>query len=172
MSLSHIAYVGTNACPFDRAAFGEFVRNAYRLHTSRGVTGAIAYSAFSVFHIIEGHTADVEAVFDQLQRDQHLSNTFLLLREQIVQRRFSRWCLGMTAVPMIFGFEQRVADERAIAELGWGSASRLLVALDRGWLSHGIRSAGAAVWSGPLAMASSGYDNGLLACELAPSSST
>ncbi|CAN5328768.1 hypothetical protein BH10PSE17_BH10PSE17_01410 [soil metagenome] len=166
MPLVHVAYVSSVKSPFDRARFGGFVQTACRLHARLGLTGVSAYSPFSCFHVMEGIAPDVDMAFEQIVQDQRHSNVSRVLRERIRTRRFPTWTLGLTVVPVTFGFEQRIADERAIVELGWGHVSRLLIALERGALAPSIHAVDLAEWVGPLAAAALGYDEGLLASEL------
>ncbi|CAN5304090.1 hypothetical protein BH10PSE17_BH10PSE17_15920 [soil metagenome] len=141
MSLIRLAYASKRNQPFNSGALAAFVQRAYDTHARLGLTGVFAHSGFSCFHVIEGFAGDVVTAFEIFEGDLHHTEVSTVLNRPIARRSFGNWCLGVSAVPSDFGFEQRVDDDRSLADLGWGRASRLLVALERGALSGSLVSA-------------------------------
>lgn len=117
-----------------RAEVGRILASSRRNNEAVGVTGALLFNASCYAQVLEGRMADIEAVFERIQRDPRHDNVVVLSLDPVGERGFSAWSMG---------FAGEVAVDRIDYDaLGGGAAASpherasAVVDLLRGLMRH------------------------------------
>lgn len=94
MALEQLIYVSTAQREMSRAELETLLESAVAFNDARRITGMLLYSEGSFLQIIEGETADMDAVYARISRDPSHHSLMVLDRSAIVERSFSAWHMG------------------------------------------------------------------------------
>jgi len=92
--LIRLIYVSAATVELSSDELVALLEDASRRNAESGISGALLYAAGSFMQILEGDAADVDRVFERLQRDPRHHNVIVLEREPISARSFARWSMA------------------------------------------------------------------------------
>jgi len=129
--LISVAYVSSEAEPFDDARLAELLTHSRAANRARDVTGMLLHRRGRFFQVVEGPEDAVEELFEKIAVDSRHRDIRVLLREDIEVRRFDEWTMGYEPIvepttPPPDGFrdtfddlasEDEEATSRAVHEL-------------------------------------------------------
>ena len=97
MSLEQLMYasrqVGT-----DEAALSAILESARRHNEKTGITGMLFYRDGRFLQVLEGESDLVMATYERIVKDARHNELVLLLRDEIEQRDFKDWSMGLRKV--------------------------------------------------------------------------
>jgi hypothetical protein len=91
--LSSLMYVSTAVPGTDAAAVERILQTAARHNPGRNLTGALLAYAGHFLQVIEGPQADVNALYQRIERDPRHRNVRLLDFGPLARRRFEGWAM-------------------------------------------------------------------------------
>jgi hypothetical protein len=94
MSLKQLAYASAAVAPFDDDSLEALLQVARNRNSARHISGLLLYHQGAFFQILEGGETEVEALFEQIEKDPRHSNSTVILRRDIDQRNFGDWSMG------------------------------------------------------------------------------
>jgi hypothetical protein len=93
-----VAYASAACAPFLGEALGNLLIGARRNNARRQLTGMLLYHQDSFFQVLEGPRAAVTGVYDQISADPRHTKIIKLIEEDIEQRSFADWTMGLGRV--------------------------------------------------------------------------
>jgi FAD-dependent sensor of blue light len=95
--LVRLVYASRAADPIDDALIKAICETASSRNSGQGITGVlVTQQGQELFlQVLEGSRADVNSLYGSIVRDLRHRDVTLLLYEDIEQRRFSNWRMGM-----------------------------------------------------------------------------
>ncbi|MET3999896.1 BLUF domain-containing protein [Marinobacterium sp. MBR-109] len=94
MALEQLIYVSTAVREMSRIELETLLEGAVRFNNAHQLTGMLLYAEGSFLQVIEGETADMDAVFERISRDPQHHSLQVLIRTPISVRSFSAWHMG------------------------------------------------------------------------------
>ena len=94
MSLKQLAYASAAVATFDDESLEALLKLARTNNAARRISGLLLYHQGSFFQILEGEEAQIEALFEHIQKDPRHCNSTVVLRRDIDERNFGDWSMG------------------------------------------------------------------------------
>lgn len=135
-SLIHVVYISSAAPGFQEREIPELLKHARSANAQRGLTGMLLYIGGSFFQVLEGEAESVDAVYAAIGRDKRHRRVTLIIREPIVEREFTEWTMGFSAVDpqeagKLLGENDFFNEATCVKRLDSGRAKTLLTALGK-----------------------------------------
>ena len=93
--LVRLLYVSKAVNPADQKAIESIVGVARDYNISHGITGVLCYGDGVFMQCLEGGRMAVNALYGQIISDSRHQDVVLLRYEEIVERQFSGWTMGL-----------------------------------------------------------------------------
>lgn len=93
--LVRLLYVSKAVNPADQKAIESIVGVAREYNTSHGITGVLCYGDGVFMQCLEGGRDAVNALYAHIIRDKRHQDVVLLRYEEIIERQFSGWTMGL-----------------------------------------------------------------------------
>ncbi len=93
--LVRLLYVSKAVNPADQKAIESIVGVARQYNTGHGLTGVLCYGDGVFMQCLEGGRDAVNALYGHIIRDKRHQDVVLLHYEEIVEREFSGWTMGL-----------------------------------------------------------------------------
>jgi hypothetical protein len=98
MPLYHLIYESRATQPFSDLDLLSLLRHSRGHNAQRGLTGMLLYSPEGRFlQVLEGKKAEVEALYQHINKDARHTACVVLLAGPLVARRFAEWRMGFRA---------------------------------------------------------------------------
>ena len=110
--LIHAIYASSEVSGTSNQEILKFVRQARSANREHDVSGMMLYIGGSFLQLLEGASANVDAVCSKIFRDERAMR--LILREPIEEREFPDWTMGFEAVEPLEA-ERLLGDSRLFA---------------------------------------------------------
>lgn len=94
MALEQLIYVSTAVREMSRHELKTLLEGAVRFNDLHHITGMLLYSDGTFLQVLEGETADMDAVFERITHDPQHHSLQVLIRNPIAMRSFSAWHMG------------------------------------------------------------------------------
>ncbi len=98
------------------AVVNSILQSARSHNQASGVTGILAYGGGIFMQAIEGGRQAISDLYGTLQRDARHKDVVLLHYEEIVERRFSAWTMGLVDVGRVNASVLIKYSERAVLD--------------------------------------------------------
>jgi len=93
--LVRLMYVSRAADPLSTDALGAILRRSRQDNQASGITGLLCLSGGSFLQVLEGGRSQVSALYNRIAADARHRDVVLLSYEEISERRFAGWAMGM-----------------------------------------------------------------------------
>lgn len=93
--LVRLLYVSRAVQPEDQKAVDGILRVGRQYNTDHGITGVLCYGDGVFMQCLEGARTAVNALYAVIMADPRHKDVVLLRYEEIVERRFSGWTMGL-----------------------------------------------------------------------------
>jgi hypothetical protein len=125
--LIELTYVSEPAQEMSFLGLMRLLYHSYLRNTSMGITGALIFENNRFGQVIEGPRAQIEDLWEKIQRDTRHKNIHLIDSRPIDQRSFSKWT-------MVFQGSEEVAKKLpeiavAVENVNFPAEHPLLIAL-------------------------------------------
>jgi len=125
--LIELTYVSEPAQEMSFLGLMRLLYHSYLRNTSMGITGALIFENNRFGQVIEGPRAQIEDLWEKIQKDTRHKNIHLIDSRPIVQRSFSKWT-------MVFQGSEEVAKKLpeiavAVENVNFPAEHPLLIAL-------------------------------------------
>ncbi len=94
MALLRLIYVSAAIRELSDEELDAILDSSVRRNKPEGITGMLLYSKGNFMQVLEGDAAVVDATYERIRKDSRHTQLFLLTREPIAARDFSRWSMG------------------------------------------------------------------------------
>jgi len=94
MALEQLIYVSTAVRKMSRVELEALLESAVRFNNEHHITGMLLYSDGSFLQILEAETADMDEVYERINRDLQHHSLQVLIRNPISSRSFAAWHMG------------------------------------------------------------------------------
>ncbi|UYZ64682.1 BLUF domain-containing protein [Hymenobacter weizhouensis] len=92
--MHHIIYQSAETAPLSDAELRQLLQHWRAYNHSQGITGILLYSEGQFLQIIEGGEAEVQALFERIERNYRHVHVVKLADGPIPQRCFTEWSMG------------------------------------------------------------------------------
>lgn len=96
--LVRLMYASRSTASMDQDALLSILRQARHANLQHGITGALCHADGIFVQVIEGGRAAVNRLFQRISSDRRHSEVTLLTYEEIAERRFAGWSMGLVNV--------------------------------------------------------------------------
>ena len=93
--LVRLLYASRAAEPVTPELLGAILRRSRQNDQASGITGLLCLSGGSFLQVLEGGRAQVSALYNRIAADARHRDVVLLSYEEISERRFAGWAMGM-----------------------------------------------------------------------------
>lgn len=93
--LVRLMYASRAADSVSTDALGAILRRSRQDNQASGITGLLCLSDGSFLQVLEGGRAQVSALYNRIAADARHRDVVLLSYEEISERRFAGWAMGM-----------------------------------------------------------------------------
>ncbi|MBP5989419.1 MAG: BLUF domain-containing protein [Proteobacteria bacterium] len=93
--LVRLMYASRAADSVSTDALGAILRRSRQDNQASGITGLLCLSGGSFLQVLEGGRAQVSALYNRIAADARHRDVVLLSYEEISERRFAGWAMGM-----------------------------------------------------------------------------
>ena len=93
--LVRLMYASRAADSVSTDALGAILRRSRQDNQASGITGLLCLSGGSFLQVLEGGRAQVSALYNRIAADARHRDVVLLSYEEIGERRFAGWAMGM-----------------------------------------------------------------------------
>jgi hypothetical protein len=137
MDLIHCIYASSATLAFDERDMPALLAQSRKKNTELGITGILLYIEGSLFQVLEGRPAAVDAVYSSIGRDPRHSRVTQIIREPIARRSFEDWSMGFASLDReaaadLVGANDFFATASCLQGISAGRAKKLLVAFGAG----------------------------------------
>ena len=98
------------------AAIEAILTQSRQHNPASGITGVLCYGGGIFLQAIEGGRSAVSALYGHIQRDARHKDVVLLHYEEIVERRFGGWTMGLVDVSRVNASVLLKYSERAVLD--------------------------------------------------------
>ena len=77
------------------------LQRARRHNAEHGITGILCYSNNSFMQLLEGSREEVNCLYSEIQRDSHHTNVQLLHYDEITEREYPGWTMGLVDIDQL-----------------------------------------------------------------------
>ena len=95
-SLEQVIYLSKARPELDAVDVRAILGSAQVKNRRRDVTGFLLYSGRHFVQVLEGRTAELDALVKTLESDERHAELHVLVREPIRHRRYGAWAMGFT----------------------------------------------------------------------------
>jgi Sensors of blue-light using FAD len=147
--ITHLIYASVATEDFKTAQLTDLLQQARQTNETLGVTGTLLYSDGSFFQVLEGESAVVEQLYQNIMRDERHEQCTLIIKEPIARRSFGNWSMGFSHVSPeeltnIAGLNDFFHAGSCFTQLDVGRAKKLLAAFAGGsWRTKRAKATGA-----------------------------
>jgi hypothetical protein len=93
--LVRLMYASRAASPMDQEELLAILRQSQAHNPARGITGVLCFSGGLFIQVLEGGRASVNQLYQHISRDARHTELLLLTYEEISERRFANWAMGL-----------------------------------------------------------------------------
>ncbi|MFN3237826.1 MAG: BLUF domain-containing protein [Pseudomonadales bacterium] len=93
-----LTYASSATRPYSEAELAEILRVSRANNARLGVTGLLLYHDGNVMQVLEGEEKNVRQIYDKILRDERHAGCLLLLEEEIEERAFPDWHMGLRTI--------------------------------------------------------------------------
>jgi EAL domain-containing protein (putative c-di-GMP-specific phosphodiesterase class I) len=146
IALSHLIYSSAATQPFDDTEMAQLLRKARANNARLGVTGMLLYENGSFFQILEGNSAAITLLYQNIARDARHTKVVTIIQEPIAKRSFDEWTMGYSRVnpqelDEIVGLNDFFTGSTSFTQINSGRAKKLLAAFRDGrWRSRVVHT--------------------------------
>ena len=105
------------------------LQRARRHNAEHGITGILCYSNNIFMQLLEGSREEVNCLYSEIQRDSHHTNVQLLHYDEITEREYPGWTMGLVDIDQlntsIILKYSKGPDFNPYANSGWMSLAML-----------------------------------------------
>ena len=77
------------------------LQRARRHNAEHGITGILCYSNNIFMQLLEGSREEVNCLYSEIQRDSHHTNVQLLHYDEITEREYPGWTMGLVDIDQL-----------------------------------------------------------------------
>lgn len=137
MSLIHCIYASRASVAMSAADIQDLLERARHKNLARDITGMLLFIEGSFFQVLEGDSAEVDAIYETIARDPRHDRMTQIIREPIAQRSFGEWSMGFASIERadaqgLVGENDFFASAGCLERINPGRARKLLVAFRSG----------------------------------------
>jgi hypothetical protein len=93
--LVRLLYASRAVEPLGTAAMAAILRKSHAHNPSVGITGVLCHSGNIFMQVLEGGRTQVSALYNRIAADPRHHDVVLLTYDEIDERRFAGWSMGM-----------------------------------------------------------------------------
>ena len=93
--LVRLMYASRAALPMDQEELNAILRKSQANNPARGITGVLCFSGGLFLQVLEGGRSNVNQLYQHINRDARHTDVLLLAYEEISERRFANWAMGL-----------------------------------------------------------------------------
>jgi len=93
--LVRLMYASRAALPMDQEELNAILRKSQANNPTRGITGVLCFSGGLFLQVLEGGRSNVNQLYQHISRDARHTDVLLLAYEEISERRFANWAMGL-----------------------------------------------------------------------------
>jgi len=109
MEMIGVVYMSRATRPMSSDDLDRLLLEARTHNAVVGITGVLLYGEGQFFQYLEGHSADVERVYEHIRRSTLHTDLVELEKRKITQRLFRKWFMGFRESPA--SFLQKLSQE-------------------------------------------------------------
>lgn len=98
-SLIQLAYVSSASRLFDEQTLRDILTTARSENPKHSITGMLLYSEGNILQVIEGPSAAINQLIENIKNDTRHSGLIELYKEPISQRHFPSWSMACRELP-------------------------------------------------------------------------
>ena len=137
MNLIHCIYASSATSSFKEGDIPSLLERTRQKNAELGVTGMLLYIEGSLFQILEGDAAAVDALYATICNDPRHARVTQIIREPIARRSFDDWSMGFNSIGRdeaaeFIGANDFFASATCLERISAGRAKKLLVAFAAG----------------------------------------
>ncbi len=93
--LVRLMYASRAVEPMSTAALAAILRRSHTHNPGAGITGVLCHSGNIFMQVLEGGRSQVSALYNRIAADPRHTDVVLLTYEEIAERSFAGWSMGM-----------------------------------------------------------------------------